>query len=541
MKFKKSKLTKLSLVLLTLLASNTMAEEAKNVIFVSKKAKLINNFEDLKMASHAILFTMQPCEREPTKVCGDTFSPGTSQKHSWGNLTIDAESLKAIKRLQSEGVKVLFDMAPLQSFYPEVTADPSIYNKLAMNISDMIKYYSLDGFDYDFEPGDINATNPDDIKSFFNTLRSLMPEKELTITPQFYTLNSTAYRNIYDANTSPGFIDDLSFMNVQYYDVGEKILDNIENLLSWHQSMVSGELPRIPSEKLVTGFALGVNDTIDRWAFKPSILANDFVIPNLANKQLPFGGVMGWRFLNNTFYGQNWLVTNHRLFQAASANLIDNSSVISPDAGFIYSSSNGLMIYKDDAWVKSKKMPYLANKTELLSLSNGFFTIWDGENFIFTSNNSAPTMLDLFQLEEQFGTNIDKIFYVVNDEKYVYIVTNVGVYRISYDLNNYWGEPEYIGLWNMPSGGYTGAAVSKNSLFVTLNGNRGVYKYDANAGGFEPSNSGLPAYMGDTTVNEIVAEKNCLRVKVFGSFYYSKDNGDSWHAWNDMPKYFGCN
>lgn len=46
---------------------------------------------------------------------------------------------------------------------------------------------------------------------------------------------------------------------------------------------------------------------------------------------------MGWRFLNNTFYGQNWLVKNHRLFQAASAILIDNTSVIAPDAAFIYS------------------------------------------------------------------------------------------------------------------------------------------------------------------------------------------------------------
>ncbi len=541
MTFKKSKLTKISLVALALLATNTMAEEAKNVIFVSQKAELINKIETLKMASHALLFTMRPCESEPTKVCGDTFPPEISQRHSWGNLTIDAESLKAIRRLQSEGVKVLFDMAPQQSFYPKVTADPSIYNKLAMNISDMIKYYSLDGFDYDFEPGDINATNPDDLKSFFKTLRSFMPEKDLTITPQFYTLNDYPYKDVYDANASPDFIDDLSFMNVQYYDVGEKNL-NIDNLLSWHQSMVSGEHPRIPPEKLVTGFALGVDDTLDRWAFKPSILANDFVIPNLANKQLPFGGVMGWRVLNNTFYDQNWLVTNHRLFQAASANLIDNSSVISPDAGFIYSSTNALMVYKDNAWVKSTKMPYLANKTELLSLSNDYFTIWDGGNFIFTSHNDTPTMLDLFQLKGQHGTTIDKIFYVVNDEKYVYIVTNVGVYRISYDQNNDWGEPEYIGLWNMPSGGYTGAAVSKNALFVTLNGNKGVYKYDANAGGFKSSNSGLPAYMGDTTINEILAEKNCLRVEVFNEgYYYSRDSGDSWHTWDDMPQYFGCN
>ncbi|MCR9911252.1 hypothetical protein NB593_00040 [Vibrio antiquarius] len=59
----------------------------------------------------------------------------------------------------------------------------------------------------------------------------------------------------------------------------------------------------------------------------------------------------------------------------------------------------------------------------------------------------------------------------------------------------------------------------KNSLFVTLNGNRGVYKYNANSGGFEPSNSGLPTYMGETTINVIVAEKNCLRVKIFGDFY----------------------
>ncbi|MCS0002809.1 glycoside hydrolase family 18 protein [Vibrio alginolyticus] len=540
MNFKKSKLTKVSCALLTLLAINAKAEEAKNVIYVSKKEKLINNVDVLKMASHVILFTMHPCESEPTIVCGDTFSPGISQKHPWGYVTIDDESLKAIKTLQSEGVKILFDMAPIQSFYPKVTADPSIYEKLAISISDMINHYSIDGFDYDFEPVDINATNPDDIKSFFKTLRYLMPEKELTITPQFYTLNSTAYRNVYDAKTSPGFFEDLSFMNVQYYDVGEKFL-NIDTLLSWHRSMVSGEYARIPPEKLVTGFALGVNDTIDRWAFEPSIIANYFVVHNLANKKLPFGGVMGWRFLNNTFYGQNWLVINHRLFQAASANLIDNTSVISPDAAFIYSSSNGLMVYKDNTWVKSKKMPYLANKTKLLSLSNGFFTIWDGDNFIFTSNNSAPAMIDLFQLKEQFGTTIDKIFYVVNDEKYVYIVTNVGVYRISYNLNNDWDEPEYIGLWNMPSGGYTGAAVSKNSLFVTLNGNRGVYKYNANSGGFEPSNSGLPTYMGETTINEIVAQKNCLRVKIFGDFYYSKNNGDSWHAWSDMPKYFDCN
>lgn len=48
-----------------------------------------------------------------------------------------------------------------------------------------------------------------------------MSEKELTITPQFYTLHTTAYRNVYDAKTSPAFIVDLSFMNVQYYDVVE--------------------------------------------------------------------------------------------------------------------------------------------------------------------------------------------------------------------------------------------------------------------------------------------------------------------------------
>lgn len=42
--------------------------------------------------------------------------------------------------------------------------------------------------------------------------------------------------------------------------------------------MVSGEYSRIPPEKLVTGFSLGVNDSIDRWAFEPSILANYFFL-----------------------------------------------------------------------------------------------------------------------------------------------------------------------------------------------------------------------------------------------------------------------
>lgn len=74
-------------------------------------------------------------------MCGDTFPPGISKKHSSGYVTIDDESLKAIKTIQSESVKILFDMTPIQSFYPKVTANPSIYKKLAISIRDMINYY----------------------------------------------------------------------------------------------------------------------------------------------------------------------------------------------------------------------------------------------------------------------------------------------------------------------------------------------------------------------------------------------------------------
>lgn len=165
--------------------------------------------------------------------------------------------------------------------------------------------------------------------------------------------------------------------------------------------------------------------------------------------------------------------------------------------------------------------------------------MWDNKNSLFTTQNGVTRLFDMLQLNDQHSTKVNKIFSVTNDNNKVYIVTNVGVYSIKYDNKNIWDEPIYLGLWNMPSGGYTGAAVTNNSLFVTLNGNQGVYKYYDN-NGFRPSSYGIPGYKGDIVISEIIAERNCLRVKSKNTYYYSKDDGNTWLPWTQMPTYFSC-
>lgn len=308
-------------IFLLLSATKSFPSDFKNVIFSSKKEEIILNGDSLKKATHVILFHTYPCLTDYTKLCGNTFSENHNDNHSWGSASIDEESISAIRELQAYGVKVLIDMAPTQDFYDAISKKPSIYYGLSKSISDFIEFYQLDGFDYDFEPAHINNTNPEHLKGFIRGLRQLMQNKLISITPQKYTLNSGKYVNLYDKNTNQLFIDDLDFINVQYYDVGEEAL-RIDQIVSWYTSMVTGESPRIPSDKLVLGFALGVNDTNDKWAYKPSLIANEIIIPMLTKKGFEFGGVMAWRFLNNKFYDENWLSITSNLFASARVNLL---------------------------------------------------------------------------------------------------------------------------------------------------------------------------------------------------------------------------
>ncbi|WP_045498794.1 glycoside hydrolase family 18 protein [Vibrio hyugaensis] len=536
--FKRTMIFRFIISLCLLFPNIALSQIYKNVIFVSKKSELIEKINTLSLASHVVLFAVKPCGGDFDQLCGDNFNPQSSVSHSWGSAHIDSESLLAIKKLQEQGVKVLIDMAPPRSFYKYVNTDPKVYDRLSFNIIDFINHYNLDGFDYDFEPSDPNETNPVDMTSFMINMKDKLDGKILTITPQYYTFNITEYKKVYDYRYNSSFIDSLDFINVQYYDVGEAAL-KLQNVLSWYRAATDLQGRNIPSKKLVLGFALGTNDTLDRWMYKPSTLANEIIIPLLNDYHDSFGGVMAWRMLNNKFSGEDWLNSIHRVLLAYNDNLIQKNTKLSSNANYLYTNDFGVMRFLNGHWKEESYIPRLSNEVELLELSNQNIAVWDKSNFLFSEKNGIGFMFDLFSLDGQYDTTVNKIFKVVSDEENIYVVTNVGVYEISYDYLNDWQDPKYIGLWNMPSGGYTDATTSSDSLFVTLNGNKGVYRYDVNTGFVEQKN-GLPDYNGDTTVKELLAIKNCLRVQVLNNYFYSKDNGRNWYSWNNMPAYFGC-